>query len=32
LETSAKTGIGIQELFSIIAQKVYNIQKNEWKK
>jgi GTPase SAR1 family protein len=29
LETSAKTGIGIQELFSIIAQKVYNIQKNE---
>ena len=27
LETSAKTGMGIQELFSILAQKVYNIQK-----
>ena len=28
IETSAKTGIGIQELFSYIAQKSYDIQKN----
>ena len=29
IETSAKTGIGIQELFSYIAQKSYDMLKNE---
>ena len=29
IETSAKNGIGIKELFSYLAQKVYDIQKNE---
>ena len=28
IETSAKNGIGIKELFSYLAQKVYDIQKN----
>ena len=28
-ETSAKTGVGVKELFTSLAQKVYDIQKNE---
>ena len=28
-ETSAKTGVGVKELFNSLAQKVYEVQKNE---
>ena len=28
-ETSAKTGVGVKELFTSLAQKVYDIQRNE---
>jgi len=30
-ETSAKTGVGVKELFTSLAQKVYDIQRNEEK-
>ena len=28
-ETSAKTGVGVKELFTSLAQKVYEVQRNE---